>query len=253
MKGQQFLDMMEQVDDDLLERSERNTAKLKRRAWLKWSSIAACAAVAVLTVVLLAGQAWRIPLGDRSAGVTARYAVGNIKVSPSENMLIYLTEEELFTHWETAVFEGTIKKIDNIVLSFNGDTMHKALAEIKVERIYRGELTVGETAVILLPCSVGNGVWVEDTDTTIAMKVGTRGIFMPIIYDNDSFIESHGATLYLKELANYGFADGSRYAFLDTDSGLVFDEHAYPSLKGATSFDEIREFVAEMVEKTSKK
>ena len=249
MTEKNFLNLLGQVDDSLIQSDENMGKKKKPRYWVKWASMAAAAFL--LTVGIFAGGMTRIPLGDNSSDVTVRYALGNIRPAMEENSLIYLTEEELFTHWYTAVFEGTVEKINNIVMNFNGHAMNRALAEIKVERVYRGDVAVGDTAVILLPCSVGKGVWVEDTDTVAGMREGDRGIFMPIVYEGDSFIESNGATLYLKELAPYGLADGVRYVFLDRETAPVYHKSAYPSLSGISSFDEIRNFVAEMVEKTS--
>ena len=253
MTEKQFLYLMGQVDEGLIESAEAVDEKKKPPHWLKWGSIAAAVTLAVLVSLPLLGGANNIELGDRSIGVTVKHTNIDPNKRQAENMLIYLTEEELFTHWETAIFEGTVKKVDNIVLDFNGAKEYRALAEVSVERVYRGELTAGETAVILLPCSVVNGVWVEDTDTVIATQEGKRGIFMPIVYDDDSYFEYNGATLYLNELAPYGFADGLRYIFWDTASGAVYAKNAYPSLEGVRSFDEIREYVVEMIAKTSGK
>ena len=244
---------MGQIDDCLLERAESSESRLSSRSRrLKWGALAASLALAVLIAVPTVNDLNnRIQLGDRSSGVKAKYTAGNVYSVSSESMLIALSEEELFTYFETAIFEGTIKKLDNIVLNFNGHTMPRALAEIRVEQVYRGDLKAGDTAVILLPCNVGNGVWVEDTDTVVAMRKGMRGIFMPMVYDSDSTFEANGATLYLEEIADFGFPDGARYAFLDSGSAPIFDKWAYPSLEGVTSFDEIRDFVIEMIEKTT--
>ena len=92
----------------------------------------------------------------------------------------------------------------------------------------------------MLNCPILKGFWVTDTNTVSAMKVGTTGIFMPMIYnDENSFWEQNGAKIDKRELADYGFADGERYAFLQTDDGLVFSREAYSSIANATTLDEI--------------
>lgn len=250
MKEKSFTDAMGRIDDELLLRSE-NTARLRgKRNFIKWGSIAACAALFIASVGLIAGAATKIPLGSSSKGVVARYDLFNMNLSASEDCLVYLTEEELFTNWYTAIFEGTVKKIDNIELSFNGSKMHRALAHIEVEHVYRGELSPGDVAVVLLPCSVGNGVMTSDSGVVSRMRVGMRGIFMPIVYEEDAYIEMNGATLYTKELAPYGLADGLRYVFLIDGDELVFSRSAYPTLENAESLEEIREYIIKMIEKT---
>ena len=73
---------------------------------------------------------------------------------------------------------------------------------------------------------------------------------MPMIYnDENSFWEQNGAKIDKRELADYGFADGERYAFLQTDDGLVFSREAYSSIAKATTLDEIEEYIEAMLEK----
>lgn len=245
-----FTNAMGFVDDELLERSEYDVKRSKKGRFIKWGSIAACAAILMASMGLIADLVTKIPLGNESHGVTARYNLLNFNLSATEDCLVYFTEEELFTNWYTAIFEGTIKKIDNIELSFNGAKMHRALAQIEVDHVYRGDLLPGDIAVVLLPCSVGNGIMTSGSGVVSRMRAGMSGIFMPIVYDEDSYIEMNGATLYTGELAPYGFADGLRYAFLSDGSELVFSKSAYPTVKNAVSMDEIREYIIKMIEKT---
>ena len=55
----------------------------------------------------------------------------------------------------------------------------------------------------------------------------------------DSYIEMNGAVLMTKDLAECGLADGMRWAFLDTEQGLVFLRSAYPGAENATNLDDI--------------
>ena len=43
--------------------------------------------------------------------------------------------------------------------------------------------------------------------------------------------------------------DGERYAFLETDSGLVFGRWAYESIADATTLDEVEEYIENMLER----
>ena len=144
-----------------------------------------------------------------------------------------------------------MEQVDNIVLDFNGSENYRALARIRVEAVYRGPCQAGDTVTVLLPCPILDGFWVEDTEVVSAMSPGVRGIFMPMVYDETSVQEENGATLALLDVAQYGFADGSRYAFLETEDGLIFAQWAYPSLAGAESLDQVEAFVTGIIAKTA--
>lgn len=223
---------------------------VRRRGILKWGSIAACLMLVIAAAIpkindLLHG----IELSDASHGVTVKYAS---KV-PEQSMtadLAYLTEDELFTEFDTVIFRGTVTKIDNIELDFNGFTAYRALAEIEISEVYRGEVESGNTVTALLTCPVGKNIWVSETETVASMREGMNGIFMLNMYDESSLIKLNGATLALTDLADCGFPDGLRYAFLETEDGLIFDLNAYPSISDATTLDEIEEYVISMIEKS---
>lgn len=215
-----------------------------RHAWAKWAACAACLALVIGAVLFAAGRGQsQIPLSGESVGVSARYIDAAPGVSSSAS-LIYLTEEELFTYFDTAIFRGTIKEIRNIELDFNGDRAYRAIAEIEIERVYRGPCAEGETVKVLLPCPIEQGLWVEDTEVVSAMREGMRGIFMPVIYDRENSLwEQNGAVLIQKDIADYGFADGVRYAFLETDKGLVFARECYETIADAQTLDEVEEYI----------
>ena len=101
----------------------------------------------------------------------------------------------------------------------------------------------------MLPCPLVKGFWVTDTSTVSAMEVGTTGIFMPMIYDDENSIwEQNGAKLDIRDISDYGFADGERFAFLETEDGLVFSRDAYSSIANATTLDEVEDYIETMLE-----
>ena len=61
---------------------------------------------------------------------------------------------------------------------------------------------------------------------------------------------SYGSRHYLdkRDLAGYGFADGERFAFLETENGLIFSKEAYSSIANATTLAEIEDYIETMLE-----
>ena len=243
-----FSEAMGELDVSYIEEAIRFRKSVGVRARVRLAVCAACLALVIGAGVFALGRGQsEIPLSGDSVGVSARYTD---KVPPVESScaLIYLTEEELFTYFDTAVFRGTVREIRNIELDFNGDSAYRAIADIEVERVYRGPCEAGETVSVMLPCPIEQGLWVEDTDTVSAMREGMSGIFMPVVYDSEnSRWEQNGAVLIKKDLVDYGFADGVRYAFLETESGLMFDRGAYESIADAQTIDEIEEYILDMI------
>ena len=250
MRAETISDAMNYLDDEIIEDTEAfRQKKKKRKGWIKGAISAACLAVVLGAGLFVADrQQNRIALSENSAHVTARYIEKAPPVASSGD-LIYLTEDELFTHWNTAIFKGTVEEIRNIELNFNGEKVYRAVASIQVEATYRGPCGPGDTVSVLLPCPIGGEIWVEDTEIVSAMQVGTTGIFMPVIYTGDSVWEQNGARLVQTDIADFGFADGQRHAFLEGEEGLLFDRDSYPSIAAATTLDEVEAFIQDKIKK----
>ena len=205
------------------------------------------AAAALFSRMLLPGR--ELALSRSSENVTVTYTE-HVPPSFSSGSLNYAySEEEIFSMPDTAIFKGTVTNIQNIEISLNGTKSYRAIASIRIETVYRGPCQEGDNVSVLLPCPISDNLWVEDTDTIAALKTGMTGIFMPMIYDENSVLEENGATLFLTDIADYGFYDGVRFAFLETDHGLVFDRSTYQSIAQAQSLDEIEEYILKMLEK----
>ena len=257
MKNTKLLRAIGGVDDELIESAapKTKTAQRKKAMWLRWAiPAAACLVIAVAIVIPLlnsgGGDDFNLVLSN---GVTVN-RVNNPPTIQSHADLMYLTEEELFSDWrgmERVVFDGVVKKVDNIVLRFGSEwhnESYRAIAYIEVGEVYRGNIEPGTTVTVLLPAPVGNNnIWVEDTSVSTQMTVGTMGIFLPVRYNESSTWEENGNTLYLQELAEYGLLDGERHAFLEKQGELVFRRDAYPSVADATTMDEIRQYVMTML------
>ena len=220
---------------------ERKVLKFNRRSVL---ALAACLALVVAVIIPIQNNIRsRIPLSEASSGVTIRYANSADRMYPSSGALVPLTEDELFTHFDTAIFAGTVTELNNIVVDCNGMKSYWAIAKIEVSKVYRGIINPGDTVSVRMDFPILDTQFAEDTETLSHLRTGMTGIFMPMIYDSTSTYEHNGATLALKDIADFGFADGVRFAFLETSNGLVFDRQSYESISDATTLDEIEEYI----------
>jgi len=206
----------------------------------------ACALVLMLSTQLFEGGS-DFELPNSSGNISVKYT----NKAPSimyEADLIDLTEEELFHKYNTDIFMGQIEDINNIKINMNGSTDYRAIANIRIDKIYRGNGTVGDTISVLLPCPINTNIWVEDTEVVSSMRIGMTGIFMPLKYDETSYREENGAKINLMDIAEYGFLDGVRFAFLNSDNGLIFDEHSYEPIASVTTLEEIETYIMKMIE-----
>ncbi len=243
------------LDEDLVEEAEliHKKKSLKRKYW-KIGSLAAC--LVLLLVIGIVGLSKLYEPTVNSEEESFANVTGGVKVRYVDKTVMYsiadlasLSKEEIFQKMNTNIFKGTVMSIRNIEIDFNGSKDYKALAQIKVDEVYRGKVNPGETITVLLPCQINSNVWTEDTDTISAMREGMMGIFMPMVYDNNSIAQVNGVTLHYKELADCGFSDGVRFAFLETSKGLVFDKYTYPELKDSTTLDQVEEYIIKMINK----
>ena len=162
-----------------------------------------------------------------------------------------LTEEEVFSTSDMAIFKGIVLEIKNVELDFSGVKEYRAIAQIEVKEVFQGSCKEGETVSVLLPCPISEDIWVEDTDVISAMKSGMTGIFMPVLYnDENSIWKQNNACLVKKDIAEYGLLDGLQYAFLETESGLVFSKETYESIADVTTLNEVEEYIQTMLQRS---
>lgn len=251
MNVKKFSEAMGDVDDRYIVEAVSYKRKVAKSRIIRRAVIAASiAAVFLIGVSIINMQRNTIPLSDRSHNVAVRYTSNPFIFFRHSGSLIGLTEEELFTKFDTVIFKGTIKEIKNIVVGFNGEKEYRAIVQIEVGKVYRGTCSEGDTVSVMLPCPISGWIHVTDTSTVSEMKAGVTGIFMPMVLDDESALwMENGASLDKRDLADYDFVDGERYAFLETDSGLVFSRWAYASIADATTLDEVEEYIEKMLER----
>ena len=206
----------------------------------------ACAVVLIVSMKVFGGNSdFELPNSVGNVSVKYINKAPSIKLSTS---LIELTEDELFNKYNTDIFMGKIEDIKNIKIDFNGSKEYSAIANIRIEKIYRGHGTVGDVVSVLIPCPINTNVYVTDTEIVSSMRIGMTGIFMPMKYDETSYREENGAKIYLMDIAGYGFLDGERFAFLNSDNGLIFNKQSYESIASATTLEEIESYIMNMIE-----
>ncbi len=181
-----------------------------------------------------------------TAKVSLGYDEGAAKSSDAD--LEFLTEEEMFAHEKMYVFRGKVGGLTNVTLDFNGITIVRCIATVSIEEVYKGNIVPGDQITMLIPCGINlRGVWVEDTDIITQLASGMEGIFMPWVYDEDSYFMLNGAVLMEKDLAECGLLDGMRWAFLSTDRGVIFAKSAYPGACDVTTMDDMEAYVVDML------
>ena len=235
---------MGDVDDRFIEESMVVEVK-KRRRWRWFGGIIAAAAVTLLAVTW-DGFKELIPLSDSSSNMSVAYIdEGDIDVGMSSANLIEMSEDELFSKWNPAVVRGVVKQIDHIELDFDGQAEYQSIVTIGVTDVYRGDIEPGSTIQVLTVAGVGSEVLQSDADVISELRLGMEGIFMPRRHDASHVWSQNGATLQVMDVTDYGFPDGERYMFLETDKGIVFSRDAYPSLRGAETLDDVEAFMME--------
>lgn len=244
MNGDRLTRLMGDVDDRFIEESMVVEVK-KRRRWRWFGGIIAAAAVTLLAVTW-DGFKELIPLSDSSSNMSVAYIdEGDIDVGMSSANLIEMSEDELFSKWNPAVVRGVVKQIDHIELDFDGQAEYQSIVTIGVTDVYRGDIEPGSTIQVLTVAGVGSEVLQSDADVISELRLGMEGIFMPRRHDASHVWSQNGATLQVMDVTDYGFPDGERYMFLETDKGIVFSRDAYPSLRGAETLDDVEAFMME--------
>ena len=211
--------------------------------FVKWSAAAASfLIIAVLTFSLTVTRS--IPLEHSTGNAKANYA---LFPSVGKADLVVLTDAEIFAE-NTYIFEGEVTSADNIKLAVGDSIDYRAILKVKVSKSYRGDAKAGEV-VSVLSYPVDNLLKIEDTGVASSIKKGSTVILMAVKYDDSHFYQSGNGTLYLKDLAEYGLLDGERWAFVKNGNDVVYADFQYHTIPKNPTFDDIRNFVTEMIEK----
>ncbi|MBR3642886.1 MAG: hypothetical protein IKN57_05195, partial [Parasporobacterium sp.] len=184
-----------------------------------------------------------IQLSDASYGVTAV-----LEENPEEPVfpmlkLLELSESDLIRK-NDLIIRGTVTNIQNIRINAGEVNVTRAIVTVTPSAVLKGSAAGNVT--ILANCPIDGSFQIEDTETSSAIRVGMEGIFMLQAYGDNELWELENAALRWKDLADYHFGDGRRYAFLATPSGLLYAEWAYPSLQ-AGSLDDVWQYLQSFI------
>lgn len=273
MNLKKFSEAMSMIDDKYIEEAE-SYKKERKPIFIKYGGVAACVAlVLTLGIFAVVGRYGDYTKQPRDEPTNTSYnSIDKLLQTEDEQTnsiyhridklpqlgkslgseLVYYTEEEIFS-FNSAIFKGTISDIYNIEID-SPLLNYGAIVEIKVEKVYRGFCSEGDTISVLVthPLEI-EGYAMEDSETVSRMRVGMTGIFKASIYDEDDVWTSGDGEikLALKDIADYGFGIGAYCAFLETEEGLYYASYAYPGAAGAQTLDDIEEYVKAMIEKVA--
>lgn len=255
MKKEDLMEAIGDIDDDLIEEA-RNFCK-RSFPWKRVLAAAACFAVLLTAVITVLPRTMMDAdekyveeidnLYNKSENLKAAQMMeidtdemkGETFYHQAQSDLMSLTEKELFAK-PSDIFRGEVAGLTYYRVNYNGLLCDYTVAAIRVEEVYRGDLTVGDVANVRIRGIFRPGIWIEDSDTVSAIKNGVTGIFMVNDFVgevmNDAYFDGGGV------ITHY-FSDGDRFAFLETENGLVFDQSAYPSLKYAKTLEDVALYV----------
>lgn len=243
MNGKKLFDIMGNIDEELINNADGGQKKKGIKTYLK-IAMAACLVIAlsvgIYGTVLNANN--RIELSTDSKNVRVHYTSKKNNFAMPAYDLAYLTMDEIVNRENSPIIRGTVTKISNIEIIMNGEKEYESIAEISVQKVYRGDIGVGDTVEVLLPFPAGIGVACGN-DVLSQLQVGMEGIFIPVKYDESSLYIKGDSVLCLRDLAPYGLMDGERFAFLESEDGLLFSEWAFPELNSTDTLNDAEEFI----------
>jgi len=250
-RNEQLLRAMGDIDEQFIVEAAPGLKKRRVGAWVKWAA-AACACLAVCGAIVLPRLGHGLPKWIHlSKETTAKVEVMEGELPPygAKNQLVFFSEQEMFAWENMYVFRGTVTDITNLKIDFNGEQEVFCVVTIQVEKVFKGDIPVGEPIRMLVCCPINpdGRPTAEDHDVIAQVKVGMEGIFMPWTYGEDSIYEENGATLRMLDLAPCNLADGVRWVFLKTDRGLSYLQPAYPGANGSATLDDIEAYVVRML------
>ena len=246
MDRKQFGAALEEIDEKYIMEAEKMSTAGTKSVLVSIAAVAAviCAAVMAMVVPSVVSKKGADPmfqLSEASYGVTVEVVEHPEQQQMPMLKLLELSEDELFSRWPTSIVRGTVTDIQNVLLTAGEVAVVKAIVTVHPEKVLRGD--VSGDLKILVSCPIDGTFQMEDTETVSAIRVGMEGIFMVQPYGNDELWDLGDAALRWKDIADYNFPDGRRYAFLATENGLLYAEWAYPSLAGAATLDQVEAFI----------
>lgn len=199
-----------------------------KSTWLTWkilTPIAACLALIAVVAIPLVGKMGVIDLAE-SIGVHAAYAKPPLGSASFD--LVERTETELLTGVD--IFSGTITKVDTIKVTFSDWNSYMSLITVRVEKVLRGNVSVGQETVILVHPPVGQVCSICQLSTTLS--AGSTALFLGTPTDENTWAKSNDGSevFYYSDVADYCLSDPVRPLFLQTAAGVAYYSWGWPTL-----------------------
>lgn len=241
-----ILSIFDIIDEKYIEEAAKVKNRQRKNIISVCSAVAACAVLAIgVGAYLRTPPPIEFPLSEFSQNVKISIYEDEVPRHSSFSDTEYLSPKQIFSRTESA-FKATVLEIQNIKMDFDGMILLRAVATVRVDESYLGTAKKGDIVKLLLPCPIIDGYWIEDTEVLSQTKVGNIGIFLLKDYGKDDYYRTNGCELLLSDVADYGFYDGHRFAFLESENGLIFDS-VHEKIKNAQTIDDAEEYVIKML------
>ncbi len=188
-----------------------------------------------------------IELKKSDGGIEVSYVDGNYK-NESKNNLAEIRQDKIWNDDKYCIVEGTVEKANNIEIRIDDKKMYNAIIEIKVESGIKGKIKEGSTISVLSGCAImKEEIYQEDSYINSQIEEGDTGIFIIHKYGIDDTLELNQKILYLSELADYGFEDAERFAFIEKNGNTLFSSNFYKDLKDNAKLDEVKSYIEDKI------
>lgn len=188
-----------------------------------------------------------IELKKSDGGIEVSYVDGNYK-NESKSNLAEIKQDKIWNDDKYCIVEGTVEKANNIEIRIDDKKMYNAIIEIKVESDIKGKIKEGSTISVLSGCAtMKEEIYQEDSYINSHIEEGDRGIFIICKYGIDDTLELNQKILYLSELADYGFEDAERFAFIEKNGNTLFSSNFYKDLKDNAKLDEVKSYIEDKI------
>ena len=181
---------------------------------------------------------------DRSSkGIIINY-IDNGKISSVSN-LVPISEEEIWGNGEYIIIEGKVEKVNNIKIRFGSEKEYGALLTVKINNVLRGTIDSAVINIFVDMC-FDKGVYYEDAGVLSSVEIGDNGIFIIRKYLDTDVWEENEKILYMNEIAEYGFEDAERFAFVEKGSKVIFSP-IYENIPNNSTLSEVHNYIMEQI------
>lgn len=208
----------------------------------------------ILTIIICLGMTIVLYQDfDNQSDIKLHLSEGNIAVKyvqASKSSTIRpnmkeILQSDIWQNENLTIFSGVIQSVQNIKIKMDDDISYNAIVDIQVLDCIRGNLEEGASISALAGCSVRlDGIWQEDSLVNSSMMKGEKGIFLIRKYDNTDTLEYENSTLYLSDIAEYGFPDAMRYSFIQSENGKIrYCKELYNDLGTPGTLFDVKQYI----------